>query len=371
LTFTYVELIDKTNYLNHYYFVSIIAFLMVWLPAHRYFSVDAALRPSLRSATVPAWAVNVIRLQLALVYFFAGAAKLNADWLLHAQPLSIWLPANSHVPVIGQLFHYKWAAFAFSWAGAAYDLCIPFLLWNRRTRPLAYVAVIAFHALTLILFQIGMFPYIMMLSTLIFFSDGFHERLLGWLRKAWQLLGGRQSTPTGIKTYMAWQPKALTQRLLLGLLTAHLVLQLLLPWRYLLYPGNLFWNEEGYRLSWRVMLMEKAGYAIFTVTDPDSGRRWEINNFDYLTPNQEKMMATQPDMIVQFAHFIEEQLQAQGVARPEIRAKCYVTLNGRPSRLLINPEVDLTKIERSYAHQPWVLPFTETKAVATEQPTAP
>ena len=42
-------------------------------------------------------------------------------------------------------------------------------------------------------------------------------------------------------------------------------LQILLPFRYLIYEGELFWTEEGYRFSWRVMLMEKSGIATFTV----------------------------------------------------------------------------------------------------------
>ena len=40
LTFTYIELIDKTNYLNHYYFISIIAFILIFLPANKYLSID-------------------------------------------------------------------------------------------------------------------------------------------------------------------------------------------------------------------------------------------------------------------------------------------------------------------------------------------
>ena len=43
---------------------------------------------------------------------------------------------------------------------------------------MAYVAVVAFHLMTALLFQIGMFPYIMILSTLIYFSPQFHEAVL-------------------------------------------------------------------------------------------------------------------------------------------------------------------------------------------------
>src|SRR5688572_12887194 len=40
LSFTYIELIDKSTYLNHYYFISMVLLLMIFLPAHVYFSVD-------------------------------------------------------------------------------------------------------------------------------------------------------------------------------------------------------------------------------------------------------------------------------------------------------------------------------------------
>lgn len=43
LTFSYVELIDKTPYLNHYYFICLVSFLLVFLPAHRFFSLDVRL----------------------------------------------------------------------------------------------------------------------------------------------------------------------------------------------------------------------------------------------------------------------------------------------------------------------------------------
>ena len=38
-----------------------------------------------------------------MVYVFAGLAKLNADWLLDAQPLRIWLAARSDLPIVGPL----------------------------------------------------------------------------------------------------------------------------------------------------------------------------------------------------------------------------------------------------------------------------
>ena len=40
LSFSYIELIDKTTYLNHYYFISVLSFLLCFVPANATFSLD-------------------------------------------------------------------------------------------------------------------------------------------------------------------------------------------------------------------------------------------------------------------------------------------------------------------------------------------
>lgn len=355
--FTYVELIDKTNYLNHYYFVSIIGFLMILVPANRSFSLDVWINPTIEVDRVPAWTINIFKLQLGIVYFYAGLAKLNPDWLFDAMPLRIWLPALAHVPIIGSLLALPETAFAFSWAGALYDLTIVFFLLYHRTRVWAYVVVIGFHLMTALLFQIGMFPYIMILCTLIFFGPSFHVRCIQYLRRLLSIVKKGPSDTAGANNL--YRSNTLLSRCLGGLLVLHFVLQLVIPFRSVLYPDDLFWTEQGYRFSWRVMLMEKAGYTVFRVQDPDSGKSWEVANWDYLTPNQEKMMATQPDMMLQFAHFLEEEYQKEGMENVMITADAFVSLNGRRSRRFIDPEVDLTTIERGFAPKQWILPYTD------------
>ena len=357
LTFTYVELIDKTNYLNHYYFVSVVSFLLTLVPAHRAFSLDVIRKPEWKLDNVPAWTINIFMLQLGIVYFYAGLAKLNPDWLFHALPMKIWLPANAHLPLIGWLLEYEATAYLFSWAGAFYDLTIVFFLLYKPTRYFAYAAVVIFHLLTWVLFPIGMFPYIMILCTLIFFSAEFHERLIAKAKQWWNSIGFKVSKST--KSHGSYNLTKGASSVLTVVLVMHFMLQLLLPLRFSLYPGELFWTEQGYRFSWRVMLTEKAGYAIFHVQNPETGKSWEVSNYDYLTPNQEKMMATQADMILQFAHYLENEYQKQGISDVQITAETYVTLNGRRSRLMVDPQVDLTKINRGFAHKDWITSLPE------------
>jgi len=329
--FTYVELIDKTNYLNHYYFVSLVAFLLIWIPAHGDFSLDVRRGTRRPTDQVPVGFLNLLRFQLVVVYFFAGLAKINSDWLLKAQPMKMWLSANAYRPVLGTILRYKVTAYLFSWFGMVYDLSIPFFLSLKATRRLAFFCVVVFHLMTWWLFPIGMFPFIMIGLTTVFFSPEVHLKVLTILKSLFRWQVRPEVRPTAIS-----HP-------LLKLFAVFIALQVLIPLRYLSYPGDVFWNEAGYRFSWRVMLMEKAGSATYYVRDKDTGQQSMVANYEHLTPQQEKMMATQPDILVQYAHYLHDHYEGLGMTDPIVTAEVFVTLNGQPSRRFISPEVDLSK----------------------------
>ena len=182
LGFTYVELIDQTNYLNHYYLISLLSGLLIFLPANRAGSLDAWRKPQLRADAVPAWTLNLLRFQIGLVYIFAGLAKISADWLLRAEPLRIWLAARSAIPLIGPLLSQLWTAYVASWFGAVFDLTVVFCLLCGRTRRMAYALVVVFHVATWVLFNIGMFPWVMLVAATVFFPADWPRH---WLRRCY------------------------------------------------------------------------------------------------------------------------------------------------------------------------------------------
>jgi len=327
---------------------------MIFLPAHSYFSFDAFRNSKFRSEYIPSWSIDSIKLLLFIVYFYAGLAKLNSDWLIEAMPLQIWLPAKYSIPLLGDLLQKKWVHYLFAWSGALYDLTIPFLLLIKRTRVFAFILVVIFHVLTRVLFPIGMFPYIMIVSALIFFDAGFHKKLLDQISR---LIRISRNTFDNAKQYTF--KNSLTKKAGIGIVSTLFVIQLLFPFRYLLYPGELFWTEEGYRFSWRVMLIEKAGYASFKVIDPDTGKRFYVDNTNFLSRFQEKQMSTQPDFILEYAHHLEKHYQQKGIMNPEIYVESYVAINGRRSAMYIDPEIDLTTIKQSLKPKTWILPFND------------
>ena len=350
LLFTYIELIDISYYLNHYYFVSLVSFWMILLPAHRYFSVTSFRYPNSSALEVPAWCINIIKFHILIVYFFAGIAKINTDWLFHALPLKIWLPAHDDMWAIGWLLKYAITAYIFSWFGMIFDIVVPFALIWKQSRVWAYVAVVIFHCISGYLFQIGVFPMVMIASTTIFFNSKFHVAIIRYLAKLLNLkLDFNHTKPFN----------SISNTFTRIILPAYIVFQLLFPLRYLLYPGNLFWTEQGYRFSWRVMLMEKAGTATFYVKDRSTGREGVVDNSEFLNLHQEKQMSFQPDMILQYAHLLHDYYVKKGMADPIVRAEVYVTLNGRPSQLFINPTIDLAKIKDGWNNKEWILPYHE------------
>jgi hypothetical protein len=342
LGFTYLELIDQTTYLNHYYLVSLLSGLLVFLPATAEWSWDARGKTQVN---VPAWSLWLLQFQVGLVFFFAGLAKLNADWLLEAQPMRIWLGARSDLPVIGSYLLQPWVAFSASWIGMLYDLCIPFLLLWARSRNWAYLAVILFHITTALLFRIGMFPWIMMVAALVFFPP---EVLRNVARKVFDR---RAEGDTEFAHSDATCARLNLVTLLVVLLYA--LMQIALPLRSHFYPQQGAWDGRGFNFAWRVMLVEKTGYVQFYAFDPATGKRERLSTNGFITPRQKVMMAQDPEMIRQMALHLAEVLKAEGKQNYEVRADAWLTVNGHPSQRIIRPEINLA----GSLPEDWIVPL--------------
>jgi vitamin K-dependent gamma-carboxylase len=344
--FSYLQLIDVTNYLNHYYLVALLALLCAILPLHRTWSLDARRRPALASATLPSWVLWLLRFQVGVVYFYAGLAKLNSDWLLHAQPINLWFTARTDTPLIGPWLDEAWLHHAASWAAFLYDTTIVLWLSWRRSRPWAYGAVLGFHAMTHLFFPIGMFPFIMTMAALIFFSPSWPRRLLARLGAATAAMPATTGSTAGRRL----------GRPALALAAAFVAFQVLVPLRHYLYPGDVAWNEQGMRWSWKVMLREKQGSVTFHVRVPSIGVEVQVPPRRYLDRRQEREMAGQPDLILQLAHRIAADFRRRGYPDVEVRAEALVSLNGRAPRLMIDPERDLAQVSDGLAVADWILP---------------
>ena len=356
LSFFYIEMMDKTTYLNHYYFISSLSFLMIFLPANSTFSIDNIIHQK-QYKLAPKWTIDSIKFFIALVYIYAAIAKMNSDWLFDAMPLKIWMSSKYHFPLFGEtVFQQDWFHYFMSWSGMIYDLSIPFLLLYHRTRLVGFLLVVVFHVLTKILFPIGMFPYIMIFSALIFFSHKTHDLII---KKISFLINKISSFFYEFKFRISICDYRFHKKRVLYIIVFFFLFQLLFPFRYMMYPGELFWTEQGYRFSWRVMLTEKTALTNFKIVDPNDQSFFYVNNSDFLTPFQEKQMSFQPDFILEFAHFLGDYFSINTKDSVQVFVDSFVSLNGRKSQKFIDGNVNLYLEKRSFKNKKWIIPLKD------------
>ena len=349
LCFAYLFLLEQTAFLNQHYLLLLFAAILCVLPAERGFSLDALYSRTAATSSVPRWSLWALRLQAEIFLIFAGLVKLNGDWL-QGQPLGVWFAGYGDFPIVGGLLSEPLVALATSYAIVALHLVgAPLLLW-RRTRLPVFLLYTCFHLAAGNLFNIGVFPWISLLATLVFFDPD-------WPRALWRHLGGKISAAR-LGDAPLRGPASNGQRALAIGFGVFFALQVLLPLRHFLYPGDVAWTGEGRSFAWRMKLHDRWGKARFIVTDPATGRSWEINPDGDLSPRAALRLPTEPDLILQFAHYLRERwARDHGVRDAEVRVRALASLNGRPPALLVDPSRDLGREPRGRRHYDWILPL--------------
>jgi vitamin K-dependent gamma-carboxylase len=344
LGYTYTFLLDEAMWVNHKYLICLFSFLLFCVPAHRAFSIDAWLRPKLRSNETPAWSLWLLRTQIGVVYFFAGVAKLTPDWV-HGEPMRQWLARSNSFPIIGQYFREDWLVHLASYASLAFDLSIvPLLLW-RRTRLLAFGAALGFHIFNMFWFHIGIFPWLAIAATTLFLRPGWPRRVLRYLRL---------TTSSEAQGQIVASESPLARKAIFACVLLYIAVQIVVPLRPFFYHGGIEWWQAEHRFTWRMMLAGKWERAYFYVIDPNTGEEYQATPSDYLTSWQEERMQWQSDMILQYAHYLAAVMPRAGIKPLKVELRLLVALNGRKPLLFIDPTVDLTEQEKHWGRPTWL-----------------
>lgn len=345
LAHTYVFLVDAAQYLNHAYLISLLAFSLIWMPANRCFAYDARRRPTLAARPTPRWCRFVLQAQIALVYLFGAVAKLNPDWL-GGVPIAQWMQNSAgRNPWAADLIGDPLLVPIILWGGLLFDfLIVPALLW-RPTRVAAVIVSIGFHLTNSVLFEIGVFPWMMLGATTVFFAPDWPRRtpLLRDLLRPWPV--APTSAPAERRAgSLLWIP-----------IMSWLAVQVAVPLRHHLYPGDVAWTEEGHLFAWRMKLRSKEGHASFRVRDPQSGREWRVFPQHQLGPHKTMMMVGRPELILQYAHHLAE-LERRRIGRSvEVRADVFTSLNYREPQRLVDPDRDLARERAGLFAYDWIL----------------
>lgn len=313
---------------------------MLLVPAHKDFSLDAKWGRVSRRFYCQRWCIWLFITHLWIVYTYAAIAKLYPDWLA-AAPIDLWFSGKTDYPIIGFIYGWTITKYAVAWGGIAFDaLIIPLLIW-KRTRNWAFGLSIFFHLFNSITFQIGIFPFLMIGSGVLFYEGETLRRVFSkFMLKA---------NDEKIAQSKPW---------LLYIIYAYLAVQVLLPLRHHYFNGNVNWTEEGHRLSWRMMLRSKSGSLRFEIKNKETGKTIRLNPTKYLTKDQARAMSKRPDMIWQFVQFLKQELPTEGITDFEIYAKGKLKLNKRARQNFIKPDYDLTQAQwHWYKEADWIVPL--------------
>ncbi|MDO5604607.1 MAG: HTTM domain-containing protein [Paracoccus sp. (in: a-proteobacteria)] len=349
--FSYFFLLDRAEYLNHFYLVILFGILLMFMPASRAWSLDALIWPHWRRETVAFAAPFMLKAQMEIMLIFAGLVKLTPDWLA-GQPLEIWLREAADPGPFGFLFQYDWFFVAASWGTIAlHVLGAPLLLWHR-TRLAVFLIYCAFHVSNAFYFNIGIFPWMTIAASTIFFAPDWPQRLAHWCLARFQPAGPLITAPLPAA-------RALPGALLVAM-AVWIGVQLWLPMRGIIFADSeIRWSGEGHRFSWRMRIYDRDAEGVFFVSIPgDPAAIWVVEPTDYLSRRQAGKMLTRPDLIHAFAIELERRWIEAGHDDVEVRADIRKSLNGRPYQQFTDPDADLTAVRvHPLRSNTWVLPL--------------
>ncbi|MBP1840410.1 HTTM domain-containing protein [Formosa algae] len=332
---------QKASYNNHYYLLILLSGLMAIQPAHKYMSFDADANPDIKQNSMPQWCSLVFILQMFIVYTYGAIAKIYPDWL-NTTVIEVLMKGKANYILVGDLLQQKWVHYFLAYGGILFDgLIIPLLL-IKRTRKIAFLASIFFHLFNSFIFQVGIFPYLSLAFALFFFEPKQIHDLFFKNKKPFYNAG-----EVIIPKY---------KNVALGVMGMYFVIQLILPIRQHFIQDNVLWTEEGHRLSWRMMLRIKRGQATYTIKNHTKNTVEQVRLKDYLSHKQRGLASSKPDVIWQFSQHLKSVYAAKGDSI-SVYVNARVSVNGRPAKQLIKPDVDLANVEWSpWKHSDWILP---------------
>lgn len=340
-----VYFMQKSHYNNHYYFAALIAIILCFVPAHRYYSLDTKYKRIQEQQTCDFWCLWIFAAEITLLYTYAAIAKFYPGWIqgdfiaLKYDTQAFWFENQLGWSTFATLLRNSTLQNFVLWAGIFFDLLIvPFLLY-KKTRTPALLLTFVFHLSNSIILHIGIFPYFALSFALFFYSPETIRNL--FFKKKSRIKHQR---------YSSYKP------LVVIIICLVLIVHTLLPLRHHFIKDDVFWTEEGHRMSWRMMLRSKSGHTTFTMETPD-GKRAIINPREYLTPLQTSVMQTKPDMIWQFAQYVKKKQAEKGLYPIKIFAKGKLSLNRGEYHNFIYDTVDLTQVKwRVFSHENWLIP---------------
>ena len=318
LSFGYLFLIDMSFYNNHYYLWCLLSFLFVLVDTDKSISIIDILRGH-TDKQISDFAVQSFKILITIVYLYAAIVKINPDWL-QGYPATLWFENRgfSNARLLGILMSYS---------GLMYDALMPVLLWFYARKIVLIVPYFLFHLINAQLFNIGMFPYVMILAWLLFYASDV-QPLNVFLKELQATLFTNLKT-TVFVLFMGYN--------------------ILFPLRFLLYEGRTSWHRQGYYFSWRMMLdnYEPIDFK-FRVKLPSLNEEYYVQFSKMITYRQFQNTYNDAYCIWKVAQKLKEDAKLKyKEPNPEVYNIAVVALNQHPAKILIDKDLNLAAVHYS------------------------
>ena len=372
--FTYFSFIDITLYNNHIYLISLLSFVMIFLNADVFYS----FRKNKSINHIPAWNQYILIFLISLPYFFGGIAKLSYNWLntdltnlIYSQTKGSMLysiiPENAFIALI-------------KYGGLIYDLAIVFLLLNKKTRKFGIILLLVFNITNsnLLFNDIGLFPLLMICSTILFFDSSkvcsfintlFPKKANKKLSKKELKLAKKRTAKESINKHshfvepptknVSWINKRKMIALSLGIFV---LFHITFPFRHFLLTNNPEWTGLGSRFAWRMKMQSKEITDFkMSLVDRSNNASGNIEVETYLSSNQIRHIADDPHNFITLAKYLYSVAEKDyNMNDPKITVDLKVKFNGSESQNIISPNADLVNLDNSpFAEKSWILPLNK------------
>lgn len=355
LGFSYAFFIDKGHYNNHYYFYFLLLSLMLFVDCSW-----GGLQNKMKNLTVPYWQLLILQLQLFIVYFYGGIAKLDLDWL-QGVPMNVWIYGiTSDFPeFIQSIYRTDTATIVFSYIGLIFDLLVGFALFSRKFKRPFLIPIALFHLQNFVYFNIGTFPFAMLAATILFANpkygeiiynsvrEGLFLKIIKFLknkplRNTWNWFRTKSTEVNFAKPLDTPRQKS---SFVYFFLSVWFLFQFTFPFRHILYEGHPSWTGEGHLFAWRMMLVDTADGIRFWIEDKKTKTRYPVAIEHYMNYRQFYKMTRTPKEFLTIAHFIRDKVKDKTGEDPIVKMEVYKSVNFRPPMLLNDTTLNYSKVE--------------------------
>lgn len=346
IIYVYFILAEASYYNNHYYFIALLLFIIIFTQADKFFSIKQIISKKLNrieTDTIPSWNYFLLRFQVFLAYFIAGIVKLNFDWI-STNTFRCVMQYGTEYPKDSAFYHSEFGIYFLTFGGLFFDLLIPIMLLNKKTRIFALPAIFTFHTINAATLNIGVFPYLMAGCTIVFYRNDIVDY--------WKLLyvHYKQNKTIYIPINAVQCPytsKGVFSNKIFYSILFYCMLQLFIPFRHKLIPGNVGWTGEGNNFAWRMKMGLKAPSRFdLYVHNKYSGKEYKPTI--KINPHQYSSLWICPNRIKQIAEYVANKTSKQfSVSKDSLTVTCKTDLifNNHPPTPIFDTTVNFLEIK--------------------------